>query len=139
MSSARALADRLAALLSRERDAAADFLEALADFERRRAWAELGHASPFCFRHRDLRPSKGAAHYRKAAEVAAALRRGVKGGHPLRRNLAMTRFSPIPGKITVTLASGPVPSHARTIPSPRLGWVTGSPGRKGFASSPRWS
>jgi hypothetical protein len=45
----------------------ADFLVALADFDRRRAWAELGYASLFAFLHRELALSNGAAHYRKVA------------------------------------------------------------------------
>ena len=62
----------------------ADFLVALADFDRQRAWAELGYSSLFWFLHRELRLSKGAAHYRKVAaeliqehpEVVAPLRDG---------------------------------------------------------------
>ena len=45
----------------------ADFLVALADFDRRRAWVELGYSSLFYFLHRELGLSKGAAHYRKTA------------------------------------------------------------------------
>jgi len=60
--------------------------------------------------------------------------------YPRRRNFAITRFSPMPGKATVTLASGPAPSQRRTSPSPRLGWVTWSPEVKGSpVSSGRWS
>ena len=52
----------------------------------------------------------------------------------------MTRFSPTPGKATVTLASGPTPSQARTSPSPRLGCVTLSPRVNGARPvSGRWS
>jgi hypothetical protein len=64
---ARALAVRLVELLSRERDAMAEFLVALADFDRQRAWAELGYANLFWFLHRELGLSMGAAHYRKVA------------------------------------------------------------------------
>jgi 5-methylcytosine-specific restriction endonuclease McrA len=67
MSNARAFTDRLADLLRREHAAMADFLVALADFDRRRLWLELGHASLFYFLHRELGLSKGAAHYRKTA------------------------------------------------------------------------
>jgi hypothetical protein len=66
MESARTLSENLAALLRREHDALADFLVALADFDARRAWAELGHASLFYFLHRELHLSKGAAHYRRS-------------------------------------------------------------------------
>jgi hypothetical protein len=45
----------------------ADFLVALADFDRQRLWVQLGHASVFYYLHRDLKLSKGAAHYRKVA------------------------------------------------------------------------
>jgi len=45
----------------------ADFLVALADFDRERLWVQLGHASVFYYLHRDLKLSKGAAHYRKVA------------------------------------------------------------------------
>ncbi len=64
---ARALTDRLADLLRREHAAMADFLVALADFDRQRLWLELGHSSLFYFLHRELGLSKGAAHYRKTA------------------------------------------------------------------------
>src|SRR6266542_1386748 len=67
MNTARALTARLADLLAREHGALADFLLALADFDRRRLWVELGHASLFSFLHRELGLSKGAAHYRKVA------------------------------------------------------------------------
>jgi len=45
----------------------ADFLVALADFDRRRLWADLGHASLFYFLHRELGLSACAAQYRKVA------------------------------------------------------------------------
>jgi hypothetical protein len=67
MTSARDLSDRLADLLRREHGALAEFLLALADFDRRRLWAELGHASLFSFLHRDLGLSRGASHYRTVA------------------------------------------------------------------------
>ena len=62
----------------------ADFLLALADFDRQRLWRELGHTSLFYFLHRELKLSKGAAQNRKTAaeliqafpEVEAALRAG---------------------------------------------------------------
>jgi hypothetical protein len=61
-----------------------DFLVALADFEARRLWLRLGHASLFAFLHRHLGLSKGASHFRKVAaeliqrfpEVADHLRSG---------------------------------------------------------------
>jgi hypothetical protein len=67
MTNARILAGRLAELLRGEQASMADFLVALADFDGRRAWLELGHSSLFYFLHRELGLSKGAAHYRKTA------------------------------------------------------------------------
>jgi hypothetical protein len=67
MTNARDLSVHLADLLRREHGALADFLLALAEFDRRRLWLELGHASLFSFLHRELGLSKGAAHYRKVA------------------------------------------------------------------------
>ncbi|MFL5302145.1 MAG: HNH endonuclease, partial [Anaeromyxobacteraceae bacterium] len=80
----RLLATRLADLLAREHGALADFLVALAEFDRERRWLELGHASLFSFLNRELGLSKGAASYRNAAaaliqrcpEVVAPLRSG---------------------------------------------------------------
>jgi hypothetical protein len=67
MTHARVLAGRLADLLHREQDAMGEFLVALADFDNRQGWLELGHSSLFYFLHRELGLSKGAAHYRKTA------------------------------------------------------------------------
>jgi hypothetical protein len=67
MDNAHEITRRLAELLRRERDAMAEFLLLLADFDRRRLWMELGHAGLFSFLHRELGLSKGAAHYRKTA------------------------------------------------------------------------
>ncbi|WP_308197884.1 HNH endonuclease [Anaeromyxobacter oryzisoli] len=64
---ARDLSARLSELLRREHDCMADFLVALADFDRRHLWRDLGHANLFSFLHRDLGLSKGAAFYRKTA------------------------------------------------------------------------
>jgi hypothetical protein len=70
MTNARDLSLRLTELLRREHEAMADFLVALADFDRERLWIELGHSSLFWFLHRELGLSKGAAYYRKtAAEI----------------------------------------------------------------------
>src|SRR6266568_3172685 len=84
MTSARDLSARLADLLHRERAALGEFLVALADFDRKRLWVELGHASLFYFLHRELGLSSGAAFYRKSAaeliqrfpEIVAPLRDG---------------------------------------------------------------
>jgi hypothetical protein len=64
---ARDLSNRLADLLRKERHALAEFLLALAEFDRDRAWIRLGYKSLFDYLHRDLRLSKGAAFYRMTA------------------------------------------------------------------------
>jgi 5-methylcytosine-specific restriction endonuclease McrA len=82
MTQARVLAERLADLLHREQGAMAEFLVALADFDKRRGWLELGYSSLFYFLHRELGLSKGAAHYRKTA--AELVRRFPEIVEPLR-------------------------------------------------------
>ncbi len=67
MNSAREYASRLQDLLSRERSAMAELLLALADFDRRKLWEQLGHTGLFPFLHRELGLSKAAAFYRKTA------------------------------------------------------------------------
>jgi len=59
MTNARQLAAGLVDLFRRERAAMADFLLALADFDRERLWLELGYSSLFHFLHRELGMSKG--------------------------------------------------------------------------------
>jgi hypothetical protein len=84
MPTAREDTTRLADLLRREHHALAEFLIALATFDRERRWAELGYSSLCYFLTRELGLSKGAAYYRKTAaelvqaypEVLAALREG---------------------------------------------------------------
>ena len=58
---------RLADLLRCEQAAMAEFLVALADFDRTRLWLDLGYPGLFLFLHRELGLSKGAAHFRKVA------------------------------------------------------------------------
>jgi hypothetical protein len=82
MNSARALSSKLAALLRNEHTALADFLVAVADFDRQRLWLELGYTSLFVFLHRELRLSKGAAQYRKTA--AELLQRVPEIAEPLK-------------------------------------------------------
>jgi hypothetical protein len=107
---ARDLSNRLAALLRTEQHAMADFLVALADYDRQKLWRELGHTSLFAFLHRELRLSRGAAHFRKIAaeliqgfpEVVEPLRDGrlcitsvvelAKVITPENRSLVMPRF-----------------------------------------------
>src|SRR5919198_3748423 len=81
---ARELSNQLLTLLRKEQSAMADFLLALADFDQKKLWRDLGHASLFSFLRRELSLSAGAAQYRKTAaelvqkfpEVEAALREG---------------------------------------------------------------
>src|SRR5512133_3071700 len=67
MDTARDFTNRLATLLRDERGALAEFIVALAQFDQRRLWEQLGHASLFAFLHRELQLSKGAAYYRMTA------------------------------------------------------------------------
>lgn len=70
MTTAREETSRLADLLRREHHALADFLLALAAFDRERRWSDLGYNSLFSFLVRELGLSKGAAFYRnRAAEL----------------------------------------------------------------------
>ena len=64
---ARQLRDSLKLLLRKEQAAMADFLVALAEFDARRGWEALGHASLFAFLHVELRLSNSAAFYRMNA------------------------------------------------------------------------
>src|SRR5512133_746703 len=82
MNDAREFAARLASLLRDERYAMAEFLVALADFDDRKVWMRLGHASLFAFLHRDLGLSKGASHFRKVA--AELIQRYPEVVEPLR-------------------------------------------------------
>jgi hypothetical protein len=74
----------LAGLLAREREALAEVISELADFDQRRCWEELGYPSLFEFLTRELRLSRGAAFYRTKAvwlvqrfpEVLPAIREG---------------------------------------------------------------
>src|SRR5512141_493063 len=84
MDTARELAGRLASLYRNERSAMADFVIALADFDARKAWREIGYPSLWAFLRHELKLSKSAAFHRKTAaeliqahpSVAAALRSG---------------------------------------------------------------
>ena len=67
----------------------ADFLMALAEFDKQRLWVPLGHASVFDYLHRELGLSRGAAHYRKVA--AHLVQRYPEMVEPLREGkLCMT-------------------------------------------------
>ena len=58
---------RIADLLRRERASVVDVLLALAEFDRLAVYRQLGHASLFDFLHKELRLSRGMAHYRLTA------------------------------------------------------------------------
>jgi hypothetical protein len=84
MNDARESSRILAGLLRSERGAMADFLVALAEFDRQRLWVQLGFSNLFEYLHRELGLSRGSAHYRKVAaqlvqrfpEVVEPLRSG---------------------------------------------------------------
>jgi hypothetical protein len=81
---ARDLSNHLASLLRKEREAMADFLLALANFDDKKLWRDLGHTSLFYYLRRELGLSAGAAQHRKTAVeliqqfpvVETALRQG---------------------------------------------------------------
>jgi hypothetical protein len=58
---------RLAGLLAREREALAQFISELADFDAQRCWESLGYPSLFEFLTRELKLSRGNAFYRTKA------------------------------------------------------------------------
>jgi hypothetical protein len=64
---ARSFHARLIDLLRVEFDSLGAFLEALAEFDRRMLFRDLGHANLFEYLHKGLKLSRGAAHYRRAA------------------------------------------------------------------------
>jgi hypothetical protein len=82
LTESRDLAARLASLLQNEQHALADFLLALADFDRGRGWLELGYSGLFAFLHRELGLSKAASFFRKTA--AELLQRFPEIIEPLR-------------------------------------------------------
>jgi len=67
MNTATEFSTRLAELLGTERRVLAQFLRLLAEFDRRKLYRELGHATLFSFLHVELKLSAGAAQYRKTA------------------------------------------------------------------------
>ncbi len=67
MTPAREFSSRLADLLRNERLAMAEFLLALADFDSKRIWVQLGYRSLFHYLQRELRLPNGPAFYRMTA------------------------------------------------------------------------
>ena len=63
---ARSFHARLIELIRIEFDSLGVFLDALAEFDRRKLFRDLGHASLFEYLHKGLGLSRGAAHYRRA-------------------------------------------------------------------------
>jgi hypothetical protein len=130
MTSARELTARLADLLRTERHAMADFIVALADFDKSRSWLALGYASLFHFLHRELGLSKGAAHYRKIAaelvqtypEIVEPLRDGrlcitsivhlAKVLTPENRNEMLPRFFHRSRREAMAVAAAVLPAEA---------------------------
>jgi hypothetical protein len=82
LSAARRARDALATLLRQEQAAMADFLVALADFDRRGGWEPLGHASLFAFLRVELGLSTAATFWRMSA--ARLLQRFPEVIEPLR-------------------------------------------------------
>ncbi|GEJ55571.1 DUF222 domain-containing protein [Anaeromyxobacter diazotrophicus] len=82
MTDARALSRRIASLLAEERNRLAEFLVALADFDRQRGWGTLGYASLFQYLERELRLTSSAAARRMTA--AALVQRFPAVVEPLR-------------------------------------------------------
>jgi hypothetical protein len=82
MTTAHDFTVRLQELLHDERAALADFLVALAEFDQKRLWIDLGYSSLFYFLHRELGLSKGASQYRKVA--AELIQRYPEIAQPLR-------------------------------------------------------
>jgi hypothetical protein len=80
---ARRLRDALKLLLRREQAAMAEFLVALADFDRRRGWEPLGHASLFAFILAELGLSPAPTYWRQ--EAARLLQRFPDLVEPLRQ------------------------------------------------------
>ncbi|ACG72383.1 HNH nuclease [Anaeromyxobacter sp. K] len=79
MDTALELTNRLVSLLRSERHAMAEFLVALAEFDRRGLWRDRGHTSLFSFLHRELRLSAGSAQLRKTAAELIQRHPAVEG------------------------------------------------------------
>lgn len=78
MTNAREHSSRLRELLHREQSAAADFLLALADFDRQRRWVEMGYTSLFYYLHRELKLSAGGLLAQGSGGTHPALPRGAR-------------------------------------------------------------
>ncbi len=146
---ARSAASRLAALLATEHASLADFVLALAEFDRRRLWVLLGHPSLFSFLRRHLGLSSGAAFLRSTA--AGLLRRVPAVEAPLRDGrLCLSAVAELARVLTEQNAAALLPRffhlsrrEARDLAAallpvavvPRRDVVTRSPGADLVASS----
>jgi hypothetical protein len=96
---ARQLRDSLKVLLRKEQAAMADFLIALADFDRRRGWERLGHANLFAFIGSELGLSPAPTYWRQ--EAARLLQRFPDLVAPLRRGeLCLTTMAELAKVLT---------------------------------------
>jgi hypothetical protein len=96
---ARQQRDALKALLRKEQAAMSEFLIALADFDRRRGWEALGHASLFAFITSELGLSPAPTYWRQ--EAARLLRRFSDLAGPLRRGeLCLTTMAELAKVLT---------------------------------------
>src|SRR5512137_2745880 len=82
LAAARSARDGLRSLLGAERQAAAEFLLALADFDALRGWEPLGYASLFDFLRGEFQLSRSGAFWRQSA--ARLLQRLPEVIEPLR-------------------------------------------------------
>jgi hypothetical protein len=99
LTESRALAARLASLLRQEHHALADFLVALAGFDQRRGWLELGYSGLFPFLNRELGLSKAAAFFRMTA--AGLIQRFPELVEPMRDGrLCMTSMASLAKVLT---------------------------------------
>ena len=132
---ARQLRDAIKILLSNEQAAMAEFLVALAEFDRRRGWEPLGHPHLFAFLVTDLQLSKSAAYYRRSAaellqripEVIEPLREGqlclstigelAKVLTAENRSVVMPRFFGLSSREAQELVAELLP---RPVPSTRM-------------------
>ena len=96
---ARQLRDALKVLLRTEQSATADFLVALADFDRRRGWEALGHANLFAFIGSELGLSPAPTYWRQ--EAARLLQRFPNLVEPLRQGkLCLTTMAELARVLT---------------------------------------
>ena len=79
---------RHAELLRTERGALADLLLSLAEFDELALYRDLGFASFFDYLHRELRLSRGSAHYRQVATRLVAAVPGDRGAASRRQRCA---------------------------------------------------